>query len=442
MFAKKACFTILVMGAVLTLVAGGGPAQARPPAQKPDPPVETASTPDHPGGGPLGTWWSLISPLHVHQEPDEAHPAVAYNSQQQEYLVVWERGYYGSSLKDICGQRVSRNGALVGPCITIAPTGYDLRDPAVAYNSQTNEYLVVYAWDVAGGIYGMRVSGATGQPVGSEITIATEASYSFSNPAVACAAESGGYLVVFERWGTGSYYGIRSVRVYNNGTVAGTSLDIDPVSNVTQPRYPSVAYNSARSEMLVVWQRLVSGTYDLYGQRVHMLAGGGYHAEGSVIPILNFVKDLKNPAVAALPQPAGVGQYLVVGQYEFSPTDRDIYAQRVAGDGTLTGSYLTIVSSTEDQTMPAVANSTTAQEYLVVCKEGDSLASVRARSVSMGGILGPNTLLYAWYADHPAVAGGPAGDYLVTERDMFELYEILGWLWGNRVYLPLTLKRY
>jgi hypothetical protein len=437
MLAKKACFTILVMGAVLTLAAGGGLAQARPPVQKPDPPGETVSTADYPAGGPLNIW-SLISPLHVHDEPDEVHSAVAYNSQQQEYLVVWERDYSGG-LKDICGQRVSRNGALVGPCITIAPVGYVLLDPAVAYNSQINEYLVVYAWDVAGGIYGMRVSAATGQPVGSEITIATEASYSFSNPAVACAAESGGYLVVFERWGTGSTYGIRSVRVHNNGTVAGTALDIDPLSNITQPRYPNVAYNSARSEMLVVWQRLVSGTYDLYGQRVHMLAGGGYHAEGSIFLVLNFVKDLKNPAVAALPQPAGVGQYLVVGQYEYSPTDRDIYAQRVAGDGTLTGSYLTIVSSTKDQVTPAVASSTTAQEYLVVWS---GYGDPHARTVTQGGALGlDTTLFYGWDAAHVAVAGGPTGDYLVTDEDFWEHYEILGWLWGNRVYLPLIRRQ-
>jgi hypothetical protein len=232
--------------------------------------------------------------------------------------------------------------------------------------------------------------------------------------------------------------------------VAGTALDIDPLSDVTQPRYPAVAYNSARSEMLVVWQRLVGGTYDIYGQRVHMLAGGGYHAESSIFLILNFVKDLKNPVVAALPQPAGMGQYLVVGEYQYDvaswPYDRDLYGQRVAGDGTLTDSYLSIATSTRDEANPAVAGSANGQEYLVAWSEVYMDQYIEARSVSAGAVLGPLTQLWVYFAyyHYPAVAAGPLGDYLVT-CDSYEspIYptEIFGWLWGTRLYLPLILRQ-
>ena len=53
-----------------------------------------------------------ISPT---QNPD-AHrflPAVAYNSLQKQYLVVWHNQWSGS--RDIYGQRLGSNGQLVGP---------------------------------------------------------------------------------------------------------------------------------------------------------------------------------------------------------------------------------------------------------------------------------------------------------------------------------------
>ncbi|MEM6700553.1 MAG: hypothetical protein AAF599_19265, partial [Bacteroidota bacterium] len=88
-------------------------------------------------------------------------PAVTYNSQDNEYLVVWygddNTGNAVRNEAEIWGQRIDgATGAEVGQndfrISTMGPTGNPLADarfPALAYNSQDNEYMVV--WD--GGVF-------------------------------------------------------------------------------------------------------------------------------------------------------------------------------------------------------------------------------------------------------------------------------------------------
>jgi hypothetical protein len=70
---------------------------------------------------------------------EEVSPSVAYNSDRQEYLVVWHNDRLGND--DIRAQRVSKNGALAGSAFYIqGGPGADRRYPDVVYNSQQNEY--------------------------------------------------------------------------------------------------------------------------------------------------------------------------------------------------------------------------------------------------------------------------------------------------------------
>lgn len=85
-------------------------------------------------------------------------PAVAYNSVNNEYLVVWEGDDNTAPLADeeneIFGQRINAaSGAEIGGDIRLSEVGlagnanYDTATPAVAYNSAQNEYLVVWYGD-------------------------------------------------------------------------------------------------------------------------------------------------------------------------------------------------------------------------------------------------------------------------------------------------------
>jgi len=100
-------------------------------------------------------------------------PDVVYNEAKNEYLVVVER-----SLNSV-GQRVSALGLVVGgPTILIE----NARFPKVAYNSLAQKYLVAGAWPVGSGtcdiqIFTRQVSG-NGQPEGSPALIYEEGSES------------------------------------------------------------------------------------------------------------------------------------------------------------------------------------------------------------------------------------------------------------------------
>jgi hypothetical protein len=64
-------------------------------------------------GGPIGSWFAISSPLLNFNQMDAS---IAYNSQHDEYLVVWN---CDSNPDDVWGQRVSRNGSIVGAPIMI-----------------------------------------------------------------------------------------------------------------------------------------------------------------------------------------------------------------------------------------------------------------------------------------------------------------------------------
>jgi len=105
-------------------------------------------------------------------------PAVAYNSTDNQYLVVWtDERKYDSRRYDIYGQRIAANGAPLGNDFRISGRGAtdDDWDPAVAYNSTDNQYLVVWTDERNYltrelDIYGRKVA-ADGTHVGNDFRI-------------------------------------------------------------------------------------------------------------------------------------------------------------------------------------------------------------------------------------------------------------------------------
>ncbi|MFQ5638290.1 MAG: T9SS type A sorting domain-containing protein [bacterium] len=83
------------------------------------------------------------TPIRTSSNKDR-EAAIAYNSTNDEYLVVWtEYTPPGSATLPIMAQRVKGDGSgFIGSPFTVFPLGVY---PSVAYNSQTNEYLVTAA---------------------------------------------------------------------------------------------------------------------------------------------------------------------------------------------------------------------------------------------------------------------------------------------------------
>ncbi|HEX8144749.1 MAG TPA: hypothetical protein VF553_19425 [Pyrinomonadaceae bacterium] len=215
---------------------------------------------------------------------DAAFPDVAYNPEDNEYLVVWEGdGLSGAEfrrVKEIFGQRLNAaTGAEIGPDFLISrmsDSGHThvANQPQIVYNSAAHEYLVV--WHGAGAtgdpdevfeIYGQRLS-RSGVEIGKDFRIShtTDAGKiqenivrQSSNADVAWDSASNQYLVVWE--GMGQPEDAVKVEIYGQllsakGDALGKGFRISNTTDQGQgfnASGPEVAFNSANSRYLVVW---------------------------------------------------------------------------------------------------------------------------------------------------------------------------------------------
>jgi hypothetical protein len=299
---------------------------------------------------------------------DQWEPDVAYNSISNEYLVVWRGNPSGTTAYIIYGQRVSSSGALLGENfhISTVPAGSAVEwqeEPDVAYNSASNEYLVVWA-DVRNGysnldVYGQRVS-SSGALLGSEIPISTASGYQ-AYPAVAYNSISDEYLVVWDDARSGySNANVYGQRVSSSGALLGSEFPISTASGAQD--YPAVAYNSTDNQYLVVWEdeRAGSSNEDIYGQRVSSSGA----LLGSNFPISTASGRQAQTEVA---YNSTSNEYMVVWHDQRNgSSDFDIYGQRVSSSGVLLDSEFPISTASRVQAIPAVAYNSTSNEYLFV----------------------------------------------------------------------------
>jgi hypothetical protein len=129
-----------------------------------------------------GSWW-------------EACVDIAYSTASKEFLVTWQAA-------GIRAQRVGINGEALGANIFVTGTDYH-RDPSVAYNPTTNEFMVVYSGADAVSAYAAarRVAAGSGALLGTETllnraagTYITEVSYNPTTNRYLAAWYQGGSL--------------------------------------------------------------------------------------------------------------------------------------------------------------------------------------------------------------------------------------------------------
>ena len=198
------------------------------------------------GAAPAPAGPSITTPQLIGQDfrisnmgPDEdtrffaLDPAIAYNSNANEYLIVWaaddESGALVNDEFEIYAQRVNAaTGAATGPRLRISDVGsdgdpaFDAYDPAVAYNSVDDEYLLVWQAD---------------DGVDDEIEI-------YGQRLTAGGVETGD----------------NDFRLSHMGT------DGDPAFDAFNP---ALAYNPTQNEYLLVWHgdNELDNVVEIYGQR-------------------------------------------------------------------------------------------------------------------------------------------------------------------------------
>jgi hypothetical protein len=300
-------------------------------------------------------------------------PAVAYNSQNDLFLVVWYGDHDTDGENEIYGRLIGSDGTPLAAQFRVSDMGpggdvdYDALNPAVAYNPIDNEFLVVWSGDDDTGglsndeseIFGQRLHADTGLhtgandfrisdagPPGSPVNGANE-------PEVVHSATNNQYLVVWtadeglgglaneehEIYGqqlsaTGGEIGVNDFRISQMGPDGNASYDA---------LGSAVAYNPVSNEYLVVWSGddntppLVDNERELFGQRLSA-TGGAVGADDFRITDMGPDGDANfgagSPALAHNP---GSNEFLVVweGDDNVATVDEEfeVFGQRLSATG-------------------------------------------------------------------------------------------------------------
>jgi hypothetical protein len=345
-------------------------------------------------GTPLGTDIQLTGPGSV---LSVGQPAVAWNGARNEYLVVWSdfrTCATGGPGSNIWGRRVGSGGNLIGRNLRISGGPANEVDPAVAWNADADEYLVVWEDDRHGPwegapppvdgweVYGRRLAGDATR-IGGWIRVSGPTGIEqcpdpltdcMPDPRVVWNAAESEYLVV---WQDGRHEDTRGRdilgrRVGADGAKMGGSLRVSGRAAVGDEGAPALAWNAADNEYLVAWhdERDSGQGADIYARRIG--------ADGTR---LGRERRVSGPTAtgdewfAAVAWDGASNQYLLVWEDErdWDILRWEIYGRLLAADGTPSGSDVRIDSlvagALDDQLRPAAGFNSTGGEYLVIWRD-------------------------------------------------------------------------
>lgn len=213
----------------------------------------------------------------------EYAPEIAYNSQTNEFLVVWEEEELisGDARHNVRGQRIGADGAKVGDPILIAEgnalVGLHHRNPVVIYNSVENEYYVVWvrsrqrAPREEENLRGQRIS-ATGALINGPILV-TDSQFAHQTPRIAfspvnaasntSSGQQRAYLIVWS-YTAGIAHGIQATFADQTGQPTGDTIEVGfPIGgdfSFQDQVEPDVAWSDAdTNSFLVVWSKWTQG---------------------------------------------------------------------------------------------------------------------------------------------------------------------------------------
>ncbi len=374
---------------------------------------------------------------------DNLNPAVAYNSLHDEYLVVWENDR--GATRDIYAQRVASDGSLKSWFSVVSNTNKWNWLPDVAYSPTQDEYLIVYAYNYSAtdyDIYARRVNW-NGSSMSAEFAIDDDTDMDWY-PAVAYNSTNDEYLVVYEKYISGTRRDIEAQRVKASDGSLLSWRNIAGAANQMR-RLPDVAYNATRNEYLIAYtlQSPPTADGDIFGE----VTSANLGTLSSEIQIVYNTYEQDTVALAA-----GPDEYLAVWEDGPSPTHRTIYGRRVSGTGTLQPFILIADHSSQACIEPAVAYGA-GYGYLVTWRFASSGATgddVYGRYV-MPGQDSPAGSEFAIDDDTssqraPAVACATTGDCLMAEEDNNSVggdFEIRGrFVMPYHAYVPIVLRNY
>jgi len=290
-------------------------------------------------------------------------PAVAYDDDLDQYLVVWADGRSDPLFPDIYGQLFSAEGVPLGDNLVIETLpSHALVYPDVAYDTVNERYVVVWQDSMSYNIEA-RVLLGDGTPAGLRFFVAD----GFEEtprlvPAIDCYAHATeGVCTVAYMRGSTAGYDVYSQRVSSQGV--GVTLGPEqPVSDQSGDQVvPDVAVNPESGDFLIVWNNLNVSPASIRGR---VQARDGALGGGFVVSSSTSVGRY-DPAVAFSPDQGEDGEWLVLFWRDISD-DTQIAGRQVAAAGGATGDLLHICNEAGNQFYPDLVYNSQSKEYLAV----------------------------------------------------------------------------
>ncbi len=379
-------------------------------------------------------------------EAERYLPAVAYNSNHDEYLVVWHNVWPGDH-RDIYARRVTASGKLLSWfAVSVGPN--DRAQPDVVYNAATDEYLIVWMYNANGDgttyeIWGRTIAwnGAYQNP---EFQIITWPNRSFWTPRVDWNSVRNEYMVVWNAINTITT--LPNDVSYSILSANGSSRKVGTITNSDLPHEADVAFNASKDEYMVVWRRMTAITNaDILAARVSGGPGMIVNPPG-VITISDTSEDQRRPAIATNQS----NRYVVAWSSSFggSCCVWYIHIRQLDSNGNLLGLNELQLGFLEEFVSPAVAaRSGTGWDHMVAFQQKVSgNEQVWAYYFSPNGDESMAASAAFWDHETPAIGMGKVSSLLVytgdNQGDPNIHKHIYGHIWvPNIIYLPVTLYR-
>jgi hypothetical protein len=194
---------------------------------------------------------------------DETHPSVAYNSEREAYLVVWEDN--ARDIDEIRGLRLRTNGIPNGAPFAVISQPSNAQDPAVA--TREDGFLLVWVDDRNGNadLFARRIN-ANGLPIGGPQGDDYALADSIEDELSPSLDPRSGTLV-YNVFNGATGLDIVGLQIYDNGRARGTQ-PIGILVPAADQASPASAVNPARGETLVLFSDNRAGQFDLYALRV------------------------------------------------------------------------------------------------------------------------------------------------------------------------------
>ncbi len=386
----------------------------------------------------------------------ETEPVVAYNSQHDEYLVVWNYWPGVATNINIYAARVTPYGHVLGT-FTIA-FGPNLQSsPGVAYDPDLDRYLVVWKYD-NGTDYDImgRFIPWNGTADALPEFIVNDNPMDQQNARVVYNAHPSWpeFLVVMDDYQSSGTWGITGVRVSTNPDGSANTTQFTIADQAPDARFtPDVTYNLSRNEYLVTYQGTdATATTGIFATRLEANGnalddGDGDPADGGEFEIEAAASQDVNAAVISC---MNRNQYLVVWEKYLSAGHYDLYGRFVSGTGTPDPAFQ-ITNRAVNETNPDLACQPEGDHMMVVWEQQYSNLmgpqGVWGRMIFPDGSMGPQRTIEGVLAGAerlwPSAAGRGSDYFVVWSHDRYgttykDIYARA--FWPFVTLMPMVIK--